>query len=190
VADDRFLTFQVLANLLSRHHFHVFLAMDPGPLAPYYDLFDRCLGEHCPAMARHLASCNVPCEMYLFGWLQTVFLKALPLSVAARVWDAFLLDGVPRLFRTALAILDLLAPVLLDSAGGGGGASFEVVVNVLTRARSALPAWERLVTGAGAAPDGAALFRAVDAVQLPAEALLELEDLSSDAFFYRHVSMG
>jgi hypothetical protein len=190
VGDATFLTFQLFANLVCRHHLYVFFAMDGGALAPYYALFEGLLRRRQPQLARLLAALGIQPEMYLFGWLQTVFLKALPLSVAARVWDAFLLDGVPRLFRTALAILDLLAPVLLDSAGGGGGASFEVVVNVLTRARSALPAWERLVTGAGAAPDGAALFRAVDAVQLPAEALLELEDLSSDAFFYRHVSMG
>ena len=179
VADDRFLTFQVLANLLSRHHFHVFLAMDPGPLAPYYDLFDRCLGEHCPAMARHLANCAVPCEMYLFGWMQTVFLKCLPLEAAAWVWDCFLLDGVPALFRTALAIVALLE--------GPTARDMDRTMAVFSHSSgSGRPEPTRVWREVGKLP---VLKKAVESVQLSHATLAQLEDIAQDPCFYRHVQL-
>jgi hypothetical protein len=115
--------------------------------------------------------------MYLFGWMQTVFTKALPLDAAACVWDLFLLEGVPLLFRAALALLDLLGPHLLRGA-------FEDTVQILTQARgsgreSVARVW------AGAVGDPAVLARAIDAVELAPEALLDLEDMASDPFFYR-----
>ena len=53
--------------------------------------------------------------MYLFPWIQTVFLKYLDLSVASRVWDNFLIEGVSFLFRTGLAILTLLTDYLIHA---------------------------------------------------------------------------
>jgi hypothetical protein len=177
VADDRFVTFQSLANLMARHHLYVFFTMDPGPLMPYYDLFERLLAHRHYELAVHIVEeCRVPPDMYLFGWFQTVFLKALPLATASRVWDVFLLDGVPHLYRTALALLDLLAPHLL-----GASRSFENTVSILTQSRMSAAVWEAI-----SAPDVVA--RALDNVALPLDALLELEDLVGDPFFYRRVA--
>jgi hypothetical protein len=183
VAQDRFVLFQALSNVMARHHFHVFFAMDPGPLAPYYDLFERLLAEARPAMAAHLAACGIQCEMFLFGWLQTVFLKCLPLRSAAWVWDLFLLEGVPALFRVALALMGLLEA---HTAGAAGG-SFEVTVQVLTQARgSGRDATARVWDEVGQLEE---LKREVEEVQLSHAALAMLEDIAGDPCFYRHVTL-
>ena len=39
--------------------------------------------------------------------------RYLPLAIAARVWDNFLIDGVEYLFKTALAVIRLLSPHLV-----------------------------------------------------------------------------
>jgi len=190
VGDATFLTFQLFSNIICKHHLYVFFAMDSGALAPYYAVFDGVFRQRQPALAQWLNELGIQPEMYLFGWLQTVFLKALPFGIAARIWDAFLLDGVPLLFRTSLAILDLLSPALLDSGSGENtGAGFEVCVNVLTRARSSVHVWDRYVTGSSEPDaDGALLMKAIDAVVLPHDALIEIEDIQCDPFFFRHVS--
>lgn len=190
VGDATFLTFQLFSNIICKHHLYVFFAMDSGALAPYYAVFDGVFRQRQPALSQWLNELGIQPEMYLFGWLQTVFLKALPFGIAARIWDAFLLDGVPLLFRTSLAILDLLSPALLDGGSSSNvGAGFEVCVNVLTRARSSVHVWDRYVTGSSEPDaDGALLMKAIDAVVLPHDALIEIEDIQCDPFFFRHVS--
>jgi hypothetical protein len=176
VGDHTYLTFQLFANLLARHHCYVFFAMDAAAIAPYFALFDALLAARQPDVARKLRSLGVSTEMYLFGWLQTLFLKALPLGAAVRVWDVFLLDGVLHLYRTALALFDLMAPHILAPAAG-----FEEVVGLLTQGNGWAHVWASVT-------DADVLFRAIDAVAVPPDAVIQMEDLSGDPFFYRHVA--
>ena len=118
--------------------------MDQGAVAPYYDWFDRALASRQPILALALVRAGLQVHDKLIVWLQvrplatglrpaagapqpppaqTAFVTLLPLGTAARVWDMFLLEGVPYLMRTALAIFDLLAPALLRGAAAAGGST-------------------------------------------------------------------
>ena len=44
--------------------------------------------------------------MYASPWFLTLFASCLPLSLAFRVMDMFLIDGLEVVFRVGLAILD------------------------------------------------------------------------------------
>ena len=46
-------------------------------------------------------------------WALTLYAKALPLDVASRIWDAYVLDGDALFFRAAVGLLSYLAPRLL-----------------------------------------------------------------------------
>jgi hypothetical protein len=49
--------------------------------------------------------------------------------------------------------------------------------------------WDRYVTGSSEPDaDGALLMKAIDAVVLPQDALIEIEDIQCDPFFFRHVT--
>jgi len=165
--------------------------MDSGPLAPYYDLFDSLLLSHCPNMASHLVRCGIQCEMYLVGWLQTVFLKCLPLETAAWVWDCFLLEGVPALYRTAIAIVTLLEGEILkvvQSSGPNGLGScdaMEITMQVMTQARGSGRVEVTAVWDKVGRLD--VLKRAVESCTLSDDAVALLEYISSDPIFYRHV---
>ena len=68
-------------------------------------------------------------------------MKCLPRGTVSRVWDCFFIHGTVFLFRTALAIVDLLTPYLLEK-------SFESTVQVLLLAESAKGVWALIHDGA------------------------------------------
>jgi hypothetical protein len=155
-------------------------SMDQGAVAPYYDWFDRALALRQPALAELLLQTGMHLHDKLIIWLQTVFVTLLPLATAVRVWDMFLLVGTPYLLRTGLAVMDLLAPELLK----GDADHRQVILTQPKAMRSAwMPSWSSVY-------DADKLLAAVDAVTLPQALMLELEDLLSDRFFYRHVGSG
>lgn len=61
----------------------------------------------------------------------TLFMSTLPLDTAARVWDCYLRDGEPLLWRVAFALLQLLAPRLLRECQ-----TTTACLDLLTQARS------------------------------------------------------
>jgi hypothetical protein len=50
--------------------------------------------------------------MFLMDWYLSVFTKALPLEVAAQVWDMYLYEGEVYMLCVALGILKMFAPTL------------------------------------------------------------------------------
>ena len=52
--------------------------------------------------------------MYASSWFLTVFTTTLPLELASRVMDIFLLDGIETIFRVTLAILQISTDELLS----------------------------------------------------------------------------
>jgi hypothetical protein len=70
--------------------------------------------EELPELFGHFASQGVVTSMYASSWFLTLFTTTLPLPLAARVMDIFLLDGTEGLFRIALALLSLAQPTLLS----------------------------------------------------------------------------
>jgi hypothetical protein len=91
-------------------------------------------------------------SVYLFNWLQTAYLRVLPLNVTSRVWDLFLIDGTPFLFRVGVALLVVFKQYLL-------GEEFEDCAKLLTNHPSKRSVWEEMMTEA-------ALFKQIDTVSL------------------------
>lgn len=94
-------------------------------LGPAVEFFDATLARLLPALAARLSRLEISSHLYLMPWILTLFSRSLPLSTACRIWDRVLADGEAELFRAALAILQLLQPVLLL-------AGFEEAVQLLT----------------------------------------------------------
>lgn len=62
--------------------------------------------------------------MFILDWTLTLFSKALPLDVAARIWDGYMLLGELFIMQTSLGILRMFATKLsswpMEQVGGGG----------------------------------------------------------------------
>jgi len=64
-----------------------------------------------PLLYNHFKDEGVSSEMYLLDWNLSLFCKALPIEVAARVWDCYLLEGEVFIVRAALGLLRMHAKV-------------------------------------------------------------------------------
>ncbi|KAK4036039.1 ecotropic viral integration site 5 ortholog isoform X3 [Daphnia magna] len=62
--------------------------------------------ELLPDLHAHFLSQSFDTSMYASSWFLTLFSTTLTLSVACRVMDAFLIDGMEIIFRLAVAILN------------------------------------------------------------------------------------
>ena len=123
--------------------------------------FDAMLARQLPALASRLSKLEISSHLYLTPWILTLFSRSLPLSTACRIWDRVLADGEAELFRAALAILQLLQPVLLL-------AGFEEAVQLLTNLPM-LPADE--TDALETAPEGGA-----SDTSAPSRALVSLDE--------------
>ena len=74
---------------------------------------DAMIARELPQLHTHLASLQVSTAAWLPQWHASLFTSTLPLDTAARVWDCYLRDGEPLLWRVSLAILRLLAARIL-----------------------------------------------------------------------------
>ena len=115
--NDDFTAFSCLANVISRPFFQCFFRNNDDfkaeCLAERLQIFDDIFCSKLPALHRHLGSQGVRLEMYARTWFMTLFAKQLPLSLAARIWDLYFIQGEVVLYKTALAILRMLLPQLL-----------------------------------------------------------------------------
>ena len=80
--------------------------------------FWKLLQNDLPLVAQNLASECVGCELLVLPWFQTLFcgVRWMPRDVLSRIWEAWLLDGTPKvLFRTALMLFQQSADSLSQS---------------------------------------------------------------------------
>uniref|UniRef100_M4C3K0 Rab-GAP TBC domain-containing protein n=1 Tax=Hyaloperonospora arabidopsidis (strain Emoy2) TaxID=559515 RepID=M4C3K0_HYAAE len=168
---DRYLAFQCLANLMVNEHLFTFYLLDADLANVYYTLFDAFLNSRHPHLHAHLREIGImSCSMYLMNWLQTLFLQVLPLESATRVFDNFLLDGTVFLFRTAMAIHELLGPRLIV-------ADIDVALPLLQRNVIYQEEWSMLVSEQ-------ALFDTVATIAVPSHIYSALDRVVNDVFFY------
>jgi hypothetical protein len=104
--------FQCLANLLARKGTRNFFSLQQHKVARYVHCFDHFFEQSLPLLFTHMRQQGLSSEMFLLDWHLTLFAKALPLDVAARVWDCYLAGGELFSLRCALGILRLYAPQL------------------------------------------------------------------------------
>ena len=169
---DEYLSFQVLSNLLAKGHLFTFYTLNKEYMRKYYALFnDAMRAERSPGgVAQRLDNIQLDPHLYLFSWMQTLFHKVLPLSMATRVIDCFLLDGTQFVFRFALAILRTFRA---DIERG----DFVDIVQLLTASRTYKQRWDRMSEDE--------LFDQAETITLSAHVCRRLDRLSNDVFFFR-----
>lgn len=81
-----------------------------------------------PELAKHFETLEITPDLFLIDWMLTLFSKVLPLELASRVWDNFLLDGEVFAMRVSLALLQYREPLLVNQ-------SYQRIVRVLRGSR-------------------------------------------------------
>ena len=67
---------------------------------------ERALGEHLTALKDEIQVPIYPtCRLYATQWFMTFFARDFPLELSLHVWDIFLLEGWPIVFKIAIALM-------------------------------------------------------------------------------------
>lgn len=119
-------TLSCFVNLLKRKGIGEFYLLRKEALDAYVQCFDYFFEQSLPLLFAHLRKEGVTSDMFLLDWHLTLFVKPLPLDVAARVWDCFLAGDEMYGLRIALGILRLYGPEL-------SGMNLEQLMTFLTR---------------------------------------------------------
>jgi alpha-tubulin suppressor-like RCC1 family protein len=167
---DRYLAFQCLANLMVNEHLFTFYLLDAELSDVYYKLFEEFLHSRLPELHRHFQSIGISSSMYLMNWLQTLFMQVLPLEVAVRVVDNFLLDGTVFLFRLAMAIHELLQSDLL-------GTEIDEAMPIIQKSHLYQDLWLTRITEDE-------LFATIAQIAVPTHVYSALDRVVNDVFFY------
>ncbi|XP_012859331.1 ecotropic viral integration site 5 protein homolog isoform X5 [Echinops telfairi] len=69
--------------------------------------FECMIQEHLPELFVHFQSQSFHTSMYASSWFLTIFLTTFPLSIATRIFDIFMSEGLEIVFRVGLALLQM-----------------------------------------------------------------------------------
>ncbi|XP_061578499.1 growth hormone-regulated TBC protein 1-A isoform X2 [Cololabis saira] len=77
-------------------------------------VFDQLLKHRKPRLFRHMESVGVSSVHFVMPWFLTLFTSLPCWDTVLAVWDLIFLYGCPAVFRTALTIIELLEPQIMD----------------------------------------------------------------------------
>ncbi|XP_075901236.1 ecotropic viral integration site 5 protein homolog isoform X3 [Nelusetta ayraudi] len=69
--------------------------------------FESMIQEQLPELHIHFQAQSFHTSMYASSWFLTIFLTSFPLTVATRIFDIFMCEGLEIVFRVGLAILQM-----------------------------------------------------------------------------------
>lgn len=100
-------SFICLANFINKPFNLAFYITDRSQMYRYTNTADALIETLLPKIHKHFQELQIEPEHYLVDWFMTIFLKPLPLDIASRVWDLYLLEGEIFLFKVMLALLKM-----------------------------------------------------------------------------------
>lgn len=106
--------FIAFCNLINRHPFQAFYRLSRDQMQKVYDSFSGHLSKLHPKLMAHFTEIQLKPEFFLVEQIYTLFSRSLPLDCACRIWDLYLLEGEPLLYRASLALLSLHHDLILE----------------------------------------------------------------------------
>jgi hypothetical protein len=105
--------FSVFVRLMEDYRLREMYKPTMAELGLYIYQLECMVQELLPELHRHFEAQNYHCSMYASSWFLTLFCSCFPLSVAFRVIDLFLSEGIETIFRISVAILMICKEQLL-----------------------------------------------------------------------------
>ncbi len=102
---DEELAFWSLHSLLMHHGLGQLYTTGLPLLQEALDVFQGLLERSLPQLAAFFALHDVPVSSFASPWFHTLFAWRFPMPLVVRIFDLFLREGFPVLFRMALAVL-------------------------------------------------------------------------------------
>jgi hypothetical protein len=106
---DEYDTFICFSNLLAIRTSRDFYLLEDSAIEGYVKTFNRFFKQFLPLLYDHFEEECISNKIFLLDWHLTIFSKALPLEIAARIWDCYLHCGEVYILRASLGLLRLFA---------------------------------------------------------------------------------
>uniref|UniRef100_A0AAV1VBM9 Uncharacterized protein n=1 Tax=Peronospora matthiolae TaxID=2874970 RepID=A0AAV1VBM9_9STRA len=110
---DSFTAFKALVALMSSSLLFDMFRLEATRTFHYIDVYNQILQYELPALAAHFQETGIDAQMYAVDWALTLFTRSLPLDLALRVWDVYVLLGSPFFFQASMGLLSLFQDSLL-----------------------------------------------------------------------------
>ncbi|GAA47931.1 ecotropic viral integration site [Clonorchis sinensis] len=149
--------FAVLVQLMNEYRLREIYKPAMVELGVCMYQLEQLLAEHLPEIYTHFVSHSFAPSLYASAWFLTLFSTVLPINMAIRVMDFFIIEGMNFIFRLALSLLKFSAEKLLAS-------DMETMVVYLQNEGPAQ--WEQ---------NASAIFEAANAIKLNPKKMKKLE---------------
>lgn len=111
--------------MIDKYHMRHFFTNNVVLLTSTVRCFYQLVKEEIPDLAQFLDKVCVPVDVFAPSWFQTIFVGTeLDDEFTVRIWDMFLLEGQPFLYKVSLALLEMLKEHIMKS-------NLEVLMKIL-----------------------------------------------------------
>ena len=76
--------------------------------------FEEIFGEYLPRLNKHFEKLGITCDLYLYDWLEGLFIQSVNLKISSIIFESFLIYGEYVLIQASITILKLLEEDLLN----------------------------------------------------------------------------
>ena len=76
--------------------------------------FEKSISEHLPKLKQHLTKLGINCTMYLYDWIEGIFIQVLNPQISSIIFELYLIYGDYILIQTSITILKLLEGYLTN----------------------------------------------------------------------------
>ncbi|KAG7398273.1 hypothetical protein PHYBOEH_011357 [Phytophthora boehmeriae] len=115
---DSFTAFKALVALMSSSLLFDMFRLEATRTFHYIEVYNRILEHELPVLAAHFQEQGIDAQMYAVDWALTLFTRSLPLDLALRLWDVYVLLGTPFFFQASMGLLTLFQDALLEMDAG------------------------------------------------------------------------
>ncbi|KAL4140160.1 hypothetical protein PRNP1_015231 [Phytophthora ramorum] len=110
---DSFTAFKALVAMMSSSLLFDMFRLEATRTFHYIEVYNQILEYELPALAAHFQELGIDAQMYAVDWALTLFTRSLPLDLALRLWDVYVLLGTPFFFQASMGLLSLFQDSLL-----------------------------------------------------------------------------
>merc|ERR1712106_415576 len=98
-------SFAVLVKIMQDYRMREMFKPSMAELGLCMYQLDTLVQEHIPDLYVHFQSQAIHTNLYASGWFLTLYATCVPLNVACRIMDSFLLEGMEVIFRISISLL-------------------------------------------------------------------------------------
>ncbi|KAG7386293.1 hypothetical protein PHYPSEUDO_000421 [Phytophthora pseudosyringae] len=99
---DSFTAFKALVALMSSSLLFDMFRLEATRTFHYIDVYNEIFEYELPALSAHFHEIGIDAQMYAVDWALTLFTRSLPLHLALRIWDVYVLLGTPFFFQASM----------------------------------------------------------------------------------------